>query len=33
VIFEGKGNFKEDKGLRRYTFEEFDIIIRSDMMK
>jgi glyoxylase-like metal-dependent hydrolase (beta-lactamase superfamily II) len=33
AIFEGKGNFKEDKGLRRYTFEGFDIIIRSDMVK
>ena len=32
-IMEGKGEYKEDKGIRRYYFDGFDILIRSDMIK
>lgn len=33
TIFEGGGNFDEDDGLRRYYFDGFDILIRTDMIK
>jgi len=33
TIFEGKGKFTEDNGLRRYYFEGFDILIRAEMVK
>ncbi len=32
-ILEGKGEYKEDKGIRRYFFDGFDILIRTDMIK
>lgn len=32
-IMAGKGNFKQDGDLRRYYFEGFDILIRTDMLK
>ncbi|MGD2295344.1 MAG: MBL fold metallo-hydrolase [Candidatus Aminicenantes bacterium] len=32
-ILDGKGKYKEDKGIRRYYFDGFDILIRSDMIK
>ena len=32
TIFSGEGNYSEDKGLRRYYFEGFDILIREDML-
>lgn len=32
-IMAGKGEYKEDKGIRRYFFDGFDILIRSDMIK
>jgi glyoxylase-like metal-dependent hydrolase (beta-lactamase superfamily II) len=31
-IMAGEGEFKEDKGLRRYYFDGFDILIRSDQI-
>jgi len=33
VIMAGKGEYKEDKGIRRYDFNGFDILIRADMVK
>jgi glyoxylase-like metal-dependent hydrolase (beta-lactamase superfamily II) len=33
TIFEGKGNYSEDEGLRRYRFDGFDILIRTDMIE
>lgn len=30
TIFEGRGKFSQDEGLRRYQFEGFDILIRSE---
>lgn len=32
-IIAGNGEYKEDKGIRRYYFEGFDILIRADMIK
>ncbi len=32
-IFRGKGKYEEDSGIRRYYFGEFDIIVRSNMIK
>lgn len=32
-IMAGKGEYKEDEGIRRYYFDGFDILIRSDMIK
>jgi glyoxylase-like metal-dependent hydrolase (beta-lactamase superfamily II) len=32
TILNGEGNFSEDNGLRRYFFEGFDILIRTDMV-
>jgi hypothetical protein len=32
-ILAGKGEYKEDKGIRRYFFDGFDILIRADMIK
>jgi glyoxylase-like metal-dependent hydrolase (beta-lactamase superfamily II) len=32
-IFAGKGKFTEDDGLRRYYFDGFDILIRTDMIE
>jgi len=32
-ILEGKGEYKEDKKIRRYFFDGFDILIRADMIK
>jgi glyoxylase-like metal-dependent hydrolase (beta-lactamase superfamily II) len=32
-IMEGKGSYKQDGNLRRYTFEGFDILIRTDMIE
>lgn len=32
-IMEGKGDFNQDGELRRYYFEGFDILIRTDMIK
>ncbi|NIO48286.1 MAG: MBL fold metallo-hydrolase [Candidatus Aminicenantes bacterium] len=32
-IMAGKGEYKEDKGIRRYYFDGFDILIRVDMIK
>jgi glyoxylase-like metal-dependent hydrolase (beta-lactamase superfamily II) len=32
-IFDGKGNYMEDQGVRRYYFEGFDILIRADMIE
>lgn len=32
AIMEGSGKFQEDKGLRRYRFQGFDILIRSDQI-
>jgi glyoxylase-like metal-dependent hydrolase (beta-lactamase superfamily II) len=31
-IMNGKGAYKEDKGLRRYRFDGFDILIRADQI-
>ncbi len=33
TIFEGMGDFSEDDGLRRYYFDGFDILIRTEMIK
>ena len=33
TVFAGKGEFTEGDGLRRYSFDGFGIIIRSDMVK
>ena len=33
TIFEGKGKFSEDNGLRRYYFDGFDILILKEMIK
>ena len=33
TIMAGDGNFKQDGDLRRYYFEGFDILIRTDMIK
>jgi glyoxylase-like metal-dependent hydrolase (beta-lactamase superfamily II) len=33
IMFEGKGKFTEDKGLRRYHFDGFDILIRTGTVK
>lgn len=32
-IMIGKGDYKEDNGIRRYYFDGFDILIRADMIK
>jgi len=32
-IMAGKGEYKEDNGIRRYFFDGFDILIRADMIK
>ena len=32
IIFDGKGKFDEEDGLRRYYFEGFDILIRSQLV-
>ena len=32
-IMDGKGEYKEDEGIRRYFFDGFDILIRTDMIK
>ncbi len=32
-IMAGKGEHKEDKGIRRYYYDGFDILIRADMIK
>lgn len=32
-ILDGKGEYKEDEGIRRYYFDGFDILIRSDMIQ
>ena len=32
-IMAGKGKHKEDKGIRRYYYDGFDILIRADMIK
>ncbi len=32
-ILEGKGEYKQDNGIRRYFFDGFDILIRADMIK
>jgi len=32
-IMEGRGEYNEDKGIRRYYFDGFDILIRADMIK
>jgi len=32
-IMAGKGEYKEDKGIRRYYYDGFDILIRADMIK
>lgn len=32
-IFAGKGKFSEDDGLRRYYFDGFDILIRTEMIR
>ena len=32
-IMDGKGDYREEEGVRRYFFEGFDILIRSDMIK
>lgn len=32
-ITAGKGEYREDKGIRRYDFDGFDILIRTDMIK
>jgi glyoxylase-like metal-dependent hydrolase (beta-lactamase superfamily II) len=33
TIFAGEGKFTEDDGLRRYYFDGFDILIRTDMIE
>ncbi len=33
IIMAGEGDFKQDGDLRRYYFEGFDILIRTDMIK
>ncbi len=33
TIFEGGGDFSEDEGLRRYKFDGFDILIRSESVR
>ncbi len=32
-VFAGKGEFEEEQGVRRYYFNGFDILIRTDMIK
>lgn len=32
-IMNGKGEYKEDEGIRRYFFDGFDILIRTDMIQ
>ncbi len=32
-IMEGRGEYNEDQGVRRYYFDGFDILIRADMIK
>jgi len=32
-IMAGRGEYKEEEGIRRYYFEGFDILIRADMIK
>jgi hypothetical protein len=32
TILAGEGDFKQDGDLRRYYFEGFDILIRTDMI-
>ena len=32
-IISGKGSYKEDRGIRRYAFDGFDILIRTDMVE
>jgi glyoxylase-like metal-dependent hydrolase (beta-lactamase superfamily II) len=32
-IMAGKGEYKEDQGIRRYYYDRFDILIRADMIK
>ncbi len=32
-IMAGKGSYKEDGGIRRYAFDGFDILIRTDMVE
>jgi len=32
-IMAGKGEYKEDQGIRRYYYDGFDILIRADMIK
>jgi glyoxylase-like metal-dependent hydrolase (beta-lactamase superfamily II) len=32
-IMAGKGEYKEDKGIRRYYYDGFDILIRANMIK
>jgi len=32
-IMAGRGKYNEDKGIRRYYFDGFDILIRADMIK
>jgi glyoxylase-like metal-dependent hydrolase (beta-lactamase superfamily II) len=31
-IMQGRGKYEEDKGLRRYIFDGFDILIRTDQI-
>lgn len=31
-ILAGRGEFKEDQGIRRYSFDGFDVLIRTDMI-
>jgi glyoxylase-like metal-dependent hydrolase (beta-lactamase superfamily II) len=33
TIFEGGGKFSENEGLRRYYFDGFDVLIRTEMIK
>ncbi len=33
IIMKGKGDFKQDGDVRRYYFDGFDILIRTDMIK
>jgi len=32
-IMTGGGSYKEDKGIRRYFYDGFDILIRSEMIR
>jgi hypothetical protein len=32
-IMAGRGKYNEDEGIRRYYFDGFDILIRTDMIK